>query len=201
MSVRNQVCGSQVCAGSVKPWGYHQHHLSRHQRTAFRRSVSRSNVAKNRSDADEQIGGFMTLTGEGLLTARAGFEDQQLLSRMGIQITRCDSSQVEGTMPVEGNRQPIGILHGGANAVLAETLGSLAALVYAESGRGGQAVGLDLSCTHHRWVLSGLVRGVCTPLHQGLTTATYDIRIVDETGHLTCSARLTCAIVRARTNK
>ncbi|MDJ0396710.1 hotdog fold thioesterase [Rhodococcus sp. G-MC3] len=143
----------------------------------------------------------MTLASEDLITARTGFEDQQLLSRMGISITRCDRDRVEGTMPVAGNRQPIGILHGGANAVLAETLGSLAALVYADASNGGQAVGLELSCTHHRWVLSGVVRGVCTPLHQGLTAATYAIDIVDETGRLTCSARLTCSVVRAHTTK
>ncbi|WP_236567989.1 MULTISPECIES: hotdog fold thioesterase [unclassified Nocardiopsis] len=111
---------------------------------------------------------------------------------MGIDIHDCRPGYVSGSMPVEGNHQPLGILHGGANAVLAETLGSLAALMHA--GDGGNAVGLDLSCTHHRWVSSGRVTGVCTPLRESRTTATYEIVISDDTGKRTCTALLTCAI-------
>jgi uncharacterized protein (TIGR00369 family) len=122
-------------------------------------------------------------------------DDQELLiSRLGIRITRYEGGVVAGSMPVAGNLQPVGILHGGANAVLAETLGSLSALHYA--GPGGQAVGLDLSCTHHRWVSSGLVTGVSTPLHEGVSTATYEIVLSDDSGRRTCTARLTCAISR-----
>jgi uncharacterized protein (TIGR00369 family) len=113
---------------------------------------------------------------------------------MGIEIVRCEPGLVIGSMPVQGNRQPVGIMHGGANAVLAETLGSLAAWLHA--GKNGQAVGLDLSCTHHRWVAGGTVIGVCRPLHEGQTSATYEIVIDDETGQRTCTARLTCAISR-----
>jgi len=123
-------------------------------------------------------------------------DDGTLTARMGIQILECRPGLVTGTMPVAGNRQPIGILHGGASAVLAETLGSIAALLHA--GPRGQAVGLDLSCTHHRWVSDGLVTGASRPLHEGGTNASYLIEIRDAAGHRTCTARLTCAVRRHR---
>ncbi|WP_184729236.1 PaaI family thioesterase [Saccharopolyspora phatthalungensis] len=118
--------------------------------------------------------------------------DEQLTERMGIEIVECGPDRVVGTMPVAGNRQPYGLLHGGANAVLAETLGSIAAGLHAGADR--LAVGLDLSCTHHRAATEGAVTGVATPLHQGRSTATYDITITDEEGRRTCSARLTCVL-------
>lgn len=121
-------------------------------------------------------------------------KSELLVTKLGIKILTRQTGLLVGTMPVAGNRQPVGIMHGGASAVLAETLGSLAALDHA--GPGGQAVGLDLSCTHHRWVASGMVTGTCTPLHEGRGTATYEIAITDERGHRVCTARLTCAISR-----
>ncbi|MER7725104.1 hotdog fold thioesterase [Streptomyces sp. NPDC096323] len=126
---------------------------------------------------------------------RAEFSQEQLVSKLGIELVRCEPGLVIGTMPVDGNRQPAGIIHGGANAVLAETLGSVAAFLH--SGPGGHAVGLDLSCTHHRWVASGRVKGVCRPLHEGYATATYEIAISDSSGRRSCTARLTCAISAA----
>ncbi|MGH3433702.1 MAG: PaaI family thioesterase [Thermocrispum sp.] len=125
------------------------------------------------------------------------YEADQLVLRMGIELRECTPERVVGTMPVGPNRQPMGLLHGGANAVLAETLGSVAARLHA--GPAGTAVGLDLSCSHHRAVRSGSVTGVCTPLHPGSTTATYEIAVFDEHGNRTCTARLTCAIKRRRT--
>ena len=123
-----------------------------------------------------------------------GDQAEQLIAKLGIVIDECRPGLVVGTMPVSGNRQPVGIMHGGANAAFAETLGSFAAWQHA--GSGGQAVGLDLSCTHHRWVASGLVTGVAKPLHEGRSSATYEIVITDEAGRRTCTARLTCAISR-----
>lgn len=117
---------------------------------------------------------------------------EQLTERMGIAIVDWGPDRVVGTMPVAGNRQPYGLLHGGANAVLAETVGSIAAALHAGTDR--VAVGLELSCTHHRAALEGVVTAVATPMHQGRTMATYDIAITDEQGHRTCSARLTCAL-------
>ncbi|GGI97957.1 hypothetical protein GCM10011581_38920 [Saccharopolyspora subtropica] len=118
--------------------------------------------------------------------------DEQLTERMGIEIIESGPDRVVATMPVQGNRQPYGLLHGGANAVLAETVGSVAAALHAGAGR--IAVGLELSCTHHRAVTEGVVTAVATALHRGMTTATYDITITDEQGRRTCSARLTCAL-------
>nr|WP_051313968.1 hotdog fold thioesterase [Actinoalloteichus caeruleus] len=120
------------------------------------------------------------------------FPDEQLIDRMGIHITRWEEESVEATMPVAGNRQPFGLLHGGANAVLAETLGSVAASLYAGPTR--LAVGLELSCTHHRAVTEGTVTGVATPVHRGRTTATYEIIVRDEAGRRSCTARLTCVL-------
>lgn len=119
-------------------------------------------------------------------------DPEQLTTRMGIEITELTADRVVATMPVAGNRQPYGLLHGGANAVLAEAIGSVAAAV--DAGADRLAMGLELSCTHHRAVTDGMVTGVATPLHRGNTTATYEIAISDERGRRTCSARLTCIL-------
>ncbi|WP_190824090.1 PaaI family thioesterase [Saccharopolyspora pogona] len=117
---------------------------------------------------------------------------EQLTERMGIEIVEWDPDRVVATMPVAGNRQPYGLLHGGANAVLAETLGSIAAALHAGADR--IAVGLELSCTHHRAATEGVVTGVATPVHRGRSTATFDIVITDQKDRRTCSARLTCVL-------
>ncbi|WP_329133246.1 PaaI family thioesterase [Streptomyces sp. NBC_00670] len=120
------------------------------------------------------------------------FSAGHLGTRMGVQITEASAERVVGTMPVEGNTQPYGLLHGGASAVLAETLGSVGAMLHGGSKK--LAVGVDLNCTHHRGARSGLVTGVATPLHRGRSTATYDVVISDEEGRRVCSARLTCML-------
>ena len=78
-----------------------------------------------------------------------------LLERMGIEILELSATRTTGTMPVEGNTQPYGLLHGGASAALAETLASYAAQVHAGAGRA--AVGIELNATHHRSARSGVV--------------------------------------------
>ncbi|WP_406693117.1 PaaI family thioesterase [Saccharopolyspora sp. ID03-671] len=118
--------------------------------------------------------------------------EEQLSARMGIEIIEYTPERVVATMPVAGNRQPYGLLHGGANAVLAEQAGSIAAAINAGAGR--IALGLELSCTHHRAATEGKVTAVATPLHTGRSTATYDVVITDEQGRRTCSARLTCVL-------
>ncbi|MFJ2905166.1 hotdog fold thioesterase [Streptomyces sp. NPDC091279] len=120
------------------------------------------------------------------------FSAGHLGTRMGVEIVEASTDRVVGTMPVEGNTQPYGLLHGGASAVLAETLGSIGAMLHGGSAK--LAVGVDLNCTHHRGVSSGLVTGVATPLHRGRSTATYEIVISDEAGRRVCSARLTCML-------
>ncbi|WP_184544132.1 PaaI family thioesterase [Streptosporangium becharense] len=115
-----------------------------------------------------------------------------LVERMGIEITEATAERVVGTMPVEGNIQPYGLLHGGASCVLAETLGSTGAAIHAGPGR--IAVGIEINATHHRSATSGLVTGVATRLHGGRTLATYDIEITDEQGRRVCTSRLTCML-------
>jgi uncharacterized protein (TIGR00369 family) len=118
----------------------------------------------------------------------------ELNDKLGIEVMEISQDRIVATMPVEGNRQPLGLLHGGANAALAETIGSIAAVLNAGEGR--VALGLELSCTHHRAAREGKVTGVCTPLHVGRSTSTFETVITDELGRRTCTARLTC-IVRA----
>ncbi|MDV9172009.1 hotdog fold thioesterase [Streptomyces sp. W16] len=120
------------------------------------------------------------------------FSGGHLGTRMGVEIVEASAERVVGTMPVEGNTQPYGLLHGGASAVLAETLGSLGSMLHGGSTK--IAVGVDLNCTHHRGARSGLVTGVATPVHRGRSTATYEIVISDEEGRRVCSARLTCLL-------
>lgn len=119
---------------------------------------------------------------------------EQLSEKMGIEVLDWTPERVVATMPVKGNRQPYGLLHGGANAVLAETIGSFSAA--ANSG-GRPTVGLELSCTHHRGVRDGLVTGVATPIHVGRSTITVEIVITDESDRRTCTARLTCVVLDA----
>ncbi|MER5392283.1 hotdog fold thioesterase [Saccharopolyspora sp. NPDC002686] len=128
----------------------------------------------------------------GLLIEMLESAEEQLADKLGIEFGTLEPDRVVATMPVAGNRQPYGLLHGGANAVLAETLGSIAAALNAGAGR--IAVGLELSCTHHRAVTGGKVTGVATPVHRGRSTATYEIAIVDDQDRRTCTARLTCVL-------
>jgi uncharacterized protein (TIGR00369 family) len=116
--------------------------------------------------------------------------DETLAGRMGIKIIGASPERVVGTMPVEGNTQPYGILHGGASCVLAESLGSLGSALQAGPGR--ITVGIEINATHHRAARSGLVTGVATLAHGGRTMATYDIVITDEDDRRVCTARLSC---------
>ena len=110
---------------------------------------------------------------------------------MGIEVD-IDPNRLVATMPVAGNRQPYGLLHGGASAVLAETLGSIAAALHA--GPDNIAVGVELNCTHHRSATQGQVTAVCTPLHVGPDDVVLRDRHDDENERRTCTARLTCAV-------
>lgn len=126
----------------------------------------------------------------------ARWAQEQLTERMGIRIVDWDPQRLVGTMPVAHNRQLFGLLHGGANAVLAETLGSVAGLLWGLPQR--VPVGLELSCSHHRPATQGEVTGVCTPLHRGRTVASFEIRISDERQRPICTARLTCLMQERR---
>lgn len=115
---------------------------------------------------------------------------EQLTRRMGIELLKLTLDEVVATMAVAGNRQPFGLLHGGASAVLAETLGSMLSTLHALPER--FPVGLELACTHHRSVTEGHVTGTARPIHVGRSTSTTEIVIVDEQGRRTCTAKLTC---------
>ncbi|MCF3184717.1 hotdog fold thioesterase [Streptomyces polychromogenes] len=120
------------------------------------------------------------------------FSAGALGERMEIRILEASADRVVATMPVKGNTQPYGLLHGGASAVLAETLGSVGAMLHGGSRK--IAVGVDLNCTHHRGARDGIVTGTATPVHRGRSTATYEIVITDEQDRRVCTARLTCLL-------
>jgi uncharacterized protein (TIGR00369 family) len=117
-----------------------------------------------------------------------------LAARMGIKLVELSPERVVGTMPVAGNTQAYGLLHGGASCVLAETLGSAGAVLHAARSGGALALGIEINASHHRAVRDGEVTGVATALHLGRTVATYAIEVTDEKGALVASARLTCVI-------
>lgn len=112
--------------------------------------------------------------------------------RLGISILQASVDEVVGTMPVEGNQQPFGALHGGASVVLAESLASIGSNLHA--GEGQSAVGIEVSATHHRAARSGLVTGRATPQHLGRRIATWQVELRDGDGTLTCTARVTCLL-------
>lgn len=116
-----------------------------------------------------------------------------LIERMGITLLEATPDRAVGTMPVAGNTQPAGLLHGGASVVLAETLGSFAAQLHAGSGR--QVVGIEINATHHSAAREGIVTGVATAIHRGRTTASYEIVISDAAGRRICTARLACLVL------
>ena len=118
-----------------------------------------------------------------------------LIERMGIEVLEATPERLVATMPVEGNTQPYGLLHGGASVVLAETLGSIGAGLHAGPGR--IAVGLDINATHHRAARSGLVTGTATLLSAGRTLVSYDIVVTDDAGRRTCTSRITCLLREA----
>jgi 1,4-dihydroxy-2-naphthoyl-CoA hydrolase len=141
-------------------------------------------------------GGTSTGTDDAVLAAIRASTRGTLIERMGIEIVEASPSGAVGTMAVEGNTQPYGLLHGGASVVLAETLGSYAAMLHAGDAR--QAVGIEVSATHHRGAREGLVTARATALHLGGTTASYEIVVEDSASRRVCTARLTCLLIERR---
>ena len=116
-----------------------------------------------------------------------------LHEKLGIEITRASAAEVVGSMPVTGNTQPAGLLHGGATAALIEGLASLAAWLHAHPER--VAVGVDLNVTHLRPVTSGRVTGRAVPVHLGNGTVVHTVDVHDDEGRLTATGRLTSQLV------
>lgn len=163
---------------------------------------------RSRRGGDDAVRGAagdgLTLTGANLSAmtdtqsaeSRRALATGTLLERMGIEVQEVSPARAVGTMPVAGNTQPYGLLHGGANVVLAETLGSMAAMAHAGEGR--IAVGIEVNATHHRSARSGIVTGTATALHLGRTTASYEIVVEDSESRRLATARLTCLLIDSR---
>ncbi len=116
--------------------------------------------------------------------------------KMGIEIIEASPNRLVGKMPVQGNTQPIGLLHGGANVVLAESLGSIGTQLHAGPNR--KIVGVDINATHHKSAIAGFVTGVATAISLGKTLCSYEIVISNDAGERTCTARITCLILAER---
>jgi len=117
---------------------------------------------------------------------------------LGIEIVEIGDDYVVGTMPVDHRTcQPMGLLHGGASAVLAETLGSIGAS-YCVDGSKYYCVGVDINATHLRSVRQGKVKGIGRPVHLGKSIHVWEIRISDDEDNPVCIARITLAVRRYR---
>ncbi|MGY1747285.1 PaaI family thioesterase [Blastococcus sp. SYSU D00695] len=110
--------------------------------------------------------------------------------KLGIRITDYDPDHVVATMPVAGNEQPFGLLHGGATCSLVETVGSWAGALHAGPDR--QVVGVELNASYLRAATSGTVTAVATPVRRGRSLSTFLVEVTDDTGRVTATARLTC---------
>jgi 1,4-dihydroxy-2-naphthoyl-CoA hydrolase len=124
-----------------------------------------------------------------------GWSRGTMMETLDIRFTEAGDDWIRGTMPVDHRtQQPFGLLHGGASVVLAETLGSSAALLTLDVEK-EIAVGLDINANHIRGVRGGLVIGTAKAVHLGRTTQVWEIRIEDEGGKLVCLSRLTMAVI------
>jgi uncharacterized protein (TIGR00369 family) len=112
-----------------------------------------------------------------------------LADRMGIKLVELSADRAVATMPVDGNTQPIGLLHGGAHVVLAESLGSFAANVHAHPW--GYAVGIEINASHISSVSSGVVTGTCTAIKLGKSLTVHEVKMTDEKGQLLSIVRIT----------
>ncbi|GAB3131555.1 PaaI family thioesterase [Marisediminicola antarctica] len=112
-----------------------------------------------------------------------------LARKMGIEFVELSAAKSLARMPVEGNTQVVGLLHGGAHVVLGETLGSVSSAIHAGPGR--YAVGIEINATHSRSITSGWVTATCTALVLGRTLATHEIVVTDAEGRRLSTVRMT----------
>ena len=112
-----------------------------------------------------------------------------LARKMGIEFLELSADHSVATMPVEGNTQVVGILHGGAHVVLGESLGSVSSAIHAGPGR--IAMGIEINASHSRSVASGIVTATCTAISLGRTLATHEIVVRDEAGRRLSTVRMT----------
>lgn len=121
----------------------------------------------------------------------------ELDRKMGVEIVAESAEQVIATMPVAGNRQSLGLLHGGAMVALAEAVGSWAAVIHA-STMGKAAVGVDINATHHKSSRDGHITATATAIRLGRTLCSHEVIITNEKGERLCTARITNAVVDKR---
>lgn len=129
-------------------------------------------------DLDPELLERLVATGGGALTRK-----------MGIEFLELSAARSIATMPVDGNTQVIGLLHGGAHVVLAESLGSISSAIHAGAGR--YAVGIEINATHSRSITEGVVTATCTAIVLGRTLCTHEIAITDESGRRLSTVRMT----------
>ena len=119
-----------------------------------------------------------------------------MADHLGLELTEIGENYLKGRLPVDHRtKQPYGLLHGGASAVLAETLGSVASALVIDQTQ-YNCVGIEINANHLRGVREGFVTGIATPLHTGKTTHVWEIKIYDDNEKLICASRLTVAIIK-----
>lgn len=124
--------------------------------------------------------------------------EKNMVHHLGIEFTGIGEDYLEATMPVDHRtKQPMGLLHGGANVVLAETLGSVASSLTIDSKR-YTCVGLEINANHLKSVREGKVKGIAKPVHLGKSTQVWEIKIFDESEKLCCISRITMAILEKK---
>ena len=129
------------------------------------------------------------------LTQLNNTKHQTMVTHLGIEFTDIGDDFLEATMPVDHRTiQPMGLLHGGANVALAETLGSLSASLTVDPEK-QTVVGLEINANHLKSVRSGKVKGIAKPIHLGKSTQVWEIKIFNEADQLCCISRLTMAIL------
>ncbi|GAA0880006.1 hotdog fold thioesterase [Algoriphagus jejuensis] len=121
-----------------------------------------------------------------------------MVDHLGIEFTAAGEDYLEATMPVDHRtKQPMGLLHGGANVTLAETMGSLAASLTIDTSKQA-CVGLEINANHVRAVKGGSVKGIVKPVHIGKSTQIWEIKIYNESEQLCCISRITMAILEKK---
>nr|MBI1232387.1 hotdog fold thioesterase [Cytophagales bacterium] len=137
----------------------------------------------------------MIFTGNLSLDFLNEWSENTMVSHLGIRFTEIGEDYLAATMPVtDKTKQPLGLLHGGANVALAETLGGVAATLTVDREK-QYCVGLEINANHLKPVREGSVKGIATPIHLGRSTQVWEIRIYTASEQLSCISRITMAIM------
>ncbi len=131
-------------------------------------------------------------TAEQMLALANGLLPGTLMERLELEFLEVGTRRLRARIPVKGNTQPYGLLHGGATAALCETIASFGTVYVA--GVDKVATGVELNVNHIRAVREGFITATAVPLHVGRTTAVWDMKVHDDDGRLVAASRLTLAI-------